>query len=189
MYYLISSSLIFIFSLRRTMFKTLREKVQEAEIEHRDPTTIVLRSTKKRYVVCIHVIKKLHWSFDYQQHMKICCHGLIMVVLGFNYFGRSLSEEKSCQSALFHDWFDLISYQLISVQLRIQMLVLITYFESKIEMFIYLQSHSAITNSIKSSMLYMLNNCVFQAYRDGQVVKNCNYPFLEPRSHNRAAAA
>lgn len=30
------------------MFKTLREKVQEAEIAHVDPTTIVLRSTKKR---------------------------------------------------------------------------------------------------------------------------------------------
>ncbi|XP_060594401.1 probable phospholipid-transporting ATPase IA isoform X2 [Ruditapes philippinarum] len=34
--------------LRRTMFKTLREKVQEAEIAHVDPTTIVLRSTKKK---------------------------------------------------------------------------------------------------------------------------------------------
>ncbi|XP_052793334.1 probable phospholipid-transporting ATPase IA isoform X2 [Mya arenaria] len=34
--------------LRRTMFKTLREKVQEAEIAHVDPTTIVLQTTKKR---------------------------------------------------------------------------------------------------------------------------------------------
>ncbi|KAL3880445.1 hypothetical protein ACJMK2_032682, partial [Sinanodonta woodiana] len=34
--------------LRRTMFKTLREQVQEAEIAHQDPTTIVLKSTKKR---------------------------------------------------------------------------------------------------------------------------------------------
>ncbi|XP_045203321.2 probable phospholipid-transporting ATPase IA isoform X3 [Mercenaria mercenaria] len=34
--------------LRRTMFKTLREKVQEAEIAHVDPTTIVLRSTRKK---------------------------------------------------------------------------------------------------------------------------------------------
>jgi len=37
-----------VFSIRRTMFKTLREKVQEAEIAHRDPTTIVLKSTRKR---------------------------------------------------------------------------------------------------------------------------------------------
>ena len=37
------------FSVRRTMFKTLREKVQEAELAHVDPTTIVLRSTKKKW--------------------------------------------------------------------------------------------------------------------------------------------
>ncbi|XP_052278042.1 probable phospholipid-transporting ATPase IA isoform X3 [Dreissena polymorpha] len=34
--------------VRRTMCKTLKEKVQEAEIAHVDPTTIVLRSTKKK---------------------------------------------------------------------------------------------------------------------------------------------
>ena len=36
--------------VRRTMLKTLKEKVQEAEINHEDPTTIVLKASKRKYV-------------------------------------------------------------------------------------------------------------------------------------------
>ena len=32
------------------MLKTLKEKVQEAEINHEDPTTIVLKASKRKYV-------------------------------------------------------------------------------------------------------------------------------------------
>lgn len=46
------------------MFKTLREKVQEAEIAHVDPTTIVLRSTKKRYVFIVCLYPCYKFTFD-----------------------------------------------------------------------------------------------------------------------------
>ena len=35
-------------SFRRTMYKTLAEEVQEAEVQHLDPTAIIQKSVKKR---------------------------------------------------------------------------------------------------------------------------------------------
>ncbi|CAH1777147.1 unnamed protein product, partial [Owenia fusiformis] len=44
---------------RRTLFKTLREEVQEKELANEDPTTVVLKSTKKRLTEATRLLKNV----------------------------------------------------------------------------------------------------------------------------------
>ena len=39
------------FRFRRTLFKTLREEVQESEVAHEDPAKVIIKATRKRSVV------------------------------------------------------------------------------------------------------------------------------------------
>ena len=39
------------YRVRRTMFKTLREEVQEMEVKHEDPAKVMIKATRKKYVL------------------------------------------------------------------------------------------------------------------------------------------
>ena len=44
-------NVFFFFSVKRMMFKSLREEVQEMEIAHEDPAKMLHQVTKRKYVL------------------------------------------------------------------------------------------------------------------------------------------
>nr|XP_006820513.1 PREDICTED: probable phospholipid-transporting ATPase IA-like [Saccoglossus kowalevskii] len=60
--------------IRRTMFKSLAEKVQEAELRHEDPTTVIEQATRKTFTETSRLLKSLFrktpdgYAFSQEEH-------------------------------------------------------------------------------------------------------------------------